>query len=410
MRDIAILGAGPYGLSLAAHLAAKGADVRIFGHAMQSWASRMPLGMHMKSEGFASTLYDPEGDYRFSRHCLERGLPYADLGMPISVKNFAEYGIAFQQRFVPHLEAKLATSVTKQDGGFTLRLDDGEVASFRRVIVATGIQPFARMPEELADLPEALVSHSVRHHDMSRFAAREVIVVGAGSSASDCAAALVAAGAAVTVVARAEALAFHEPPQARRWFDPLLWPVTTIGTGWESAFCTGTPDLFHLLPRSLRHRITREHLGPVGCWFTRDAVVGKVRMLGGSRLVGAAPYRDRVRLTIERDGAPAVVEADHIIAATGYKVDVGRLSFLDPALRAGIVTADHTPVLSRRFESSVQGLFFVGVMASNSFGPLLRFACGAEFAAGRLSRHLAPDAPRGAVRVVSRPAATSDLY
>ena len=192
--------------------------------------------------------------------------------------------------------------------------------------------------------------------------------------------------------------------------DPLLWPVTTIGTGWPSFFCTATPDLFHALPQTMRHRITREHLGPVGCWFTRDLVEGKIRMFGGSRLLSAATQGDRVILTIERDGTPIAIEADHIIAATGYKVDIERLAFLAPALRSRIATADRTPVLSRQFESSVPGLFFVGVTAANSFGPLLRFACGAEFAAARLTRHLAPRARRGAFRAAGRPetAATGD--
>ena len=390
MRDVAILGAGPYGLSLAAHLAPTGADVRVFGHAMRSWTAHMPRGMHLKSEGFASTLYDPEGALPFSRYCRDRGVPYADVGLPVSVADFAAYGLAFQQRLVPHLEPKLATSVRAEGPGFRIAFDDGEVAQFRRVVLALGIQRFAVTPLELMGLPAELATHSAAHHDMTPFAGKTVAVVGAGSSASDCAAALVAAGADVEIVARVPALRFHAPPKPRRWFDGLRWPMTTIGTGWRSAFCTGAPDLFHALPQPMRHDMTRRHLGPVGCWFTRDAIAGKVRVHGGSQIVEAVPRGGKVRLTIGQDSRLRMIEADHIIAATGYKVDIDRLTLLDPALRARIATAEKTPILSRRFESTVPGLFFVGVTAANAFGPLLRFACGAEFASVRLSRHLAP--------------------
>lgn len=411
MRDIAILGAGPYGLSLAAHLAPTGADVRIFGHPMRSWTAHMPRGMHLKSEGFASSLYDPGGALHFRRYCQDEGLAYADLGRPVSGTDFAAYGIAFQQRFVPHLEPKLATAVRAEGTGFAVSFDDGEMAEFRRVVLAVGIQHFAVVPPELAALPTMLATHSAAHQDMARFAGRTVAVVGAGSSASDCAAALVEAGATVEIVARVPELKFHAPPKPRRWFDGLRWPMTTIGTGWRSAFCTGAPDLFHALPQRMRHDITRRHLGPVGCWFTRDLVAGKVQVHGDSRLLDAVPHGGGVRLTVMQDGCPKSIDADHVIAATGYKVDVDRLSFLDPALRGRIVTAEKTPVLSRRFESTVPGLFFVGVTAANAFGPLLRFACGAEFASARLTRHLAPRRSRTLARVAATGAAVArDAY
>ncbi len=415
MRDIAVLGAGPYGLSLAAYLAQTGADVRVFGHAMRSWTAHMPSGMHLKSEGFASTLYDPGNSLRFSHYCKDKGIGYADVGLPVSLADFAAYGLTFQRRFVPHLEPKLARLVKASSSGFSVTFDDGEVAQFRRVVLAIGIQPFSVKPRELEDLPTDLVSHSAAHHDMSSFAGRRVVIVGGGSSATDCAASLAAAGADVEIVARVPELQFHAPPKPRRWFDNLVWPTTTIGTGWRSAFCTATPDLFYALPQHMRHEITRRHLGPVGCWFTRDLIMSKVRVHGGSHVLAAEPNGKGICLTILQDGRSRVIETDHIITATGYKVDVDRLTFLDSEMRSRIATAEKTPILSRHFESSVPGLFFTGVTAANMFGPLLRFACGAEFASTRLTRHLAPRRSRGARTKPGRTSqgtttATGDVY
>jgi hypothetical protein len=90
------------------------------------------------------------------------------------------------------------------------------------------------------------------------------------------------------------------------------------------------------------------------------------------------------------------VVVDHVISATGYKVDLRRLGFLGQDLLHQIRSVENTPVLSPHFESSVPDLYFVGATAANSFGPLLRFAYGAGFAAQRLSRHLVQSGRRAA--------------
>ena len=110
--DIAIIGAGPYGLSLAAHLRGSGQSVRIFGSPMNSWSNHMPRGMHLKSEGFASNLYDPEAKFTLQTFCGERSIPYADIGLPVAIETFIAYGQEFQRRYVPELENVQITSQT----------------------------------------------------------------------------------------------------------------------------------------------------------------------------------------------------------------------------------------------------------------------------------------------------------
>jgi cation diffusion facilitator CzcD-associated flavoprotein CzcO len=102
--DVAIIGAGPYGLSLAAHLRKRGVEHRIFGRPMQMWQERMPKGMCLKSDGFASSLYDPDDSFTLAHFCRETGLPYQHSGLPIPLETFLSYGLAFQQRLVPQLE------------------------------------------------------------------------------------------------------------------------------------------------------------------------------------------------------------------------------------------------------------------------------------------------------------------
>jgi cation diffusion facilitator CzcD-associated flavoprotein CzcO len=393
--DIAIIGAGPYGLSLAAQLRSRGHAVRSFGDTMSLWRTRMPKGMRLKSEGFASNLYDPDGTFTLGRYCAENSLPYADVDLPVPLDVFTRYGMAFQHRFVPNVENRIVTELRRCESGFALRFADEGSLEVRRVVVAVGVAPFAYLPDVLAGLPSALVSHSSEHHALEKFSGRDVAVVGAGASAVDVAALLHAAGGNAMLVARRPRLAFHEAPINPHGRRPLTqrvrWPRSGIGNGWKSYLCAGLPHAFRHLPESVRLQVVRTHLGPAPCWFTKGEIVGKVDMLLGRSIERATLEGDRVRLHLrDADGRKDELVVDHVIAGTGYRPDLRRLAFVPEALRQDIALIGDAPALSGNFESSVAGLYFVGPIAANSFGPLSRFAFGARFAAQRVLRHFPP--------------------
>jgi len=101
MVDVAIVGAGPYGLSIAAHLRHTGVPFRIFGRPMDSWLAHMPKGMMLKSDGFASTIDDPDQKFTLKHFCAERGIEYADVGIPLRLDTFVAFGLAFKEHLVP---------------------------------------------------------------------------------------------------------------------------------------------------------------------------------------------------------------------------------------------------------------------------------------------------------------------
>src|SRR5437899_1536086 len=150
---VVIIGAGPYGLSLAAHLRARGISYRIFGKPMDFWLTQMPSGMSLKSDGFASNLYDPEDSFTLKRFCREHGIAYADIGIPVRLDTFNAYGLAFRAAMVPDLEERMVVALSRQSRGFVITLDDGEVVTALNVIVAVGISHFAHIPSTLAELP-----------------------------------------------------------------------------------------------------------------------------------------------------------------------------------------------------------------------------------------------------------------
>lgn len=387
--DVAIIGAGPYGLSLAAHLDATNVSFRIFGTPMQTWRTAMLQDSHLKSEGFASCLYEPSGTFSLKAYCNEAGLPFGDTGVPVPLQTFVEYGLAFQKRYVPGLDQRDIVGLAQTQTGFTLRAEDGELFNASRVVVAVGIGRFQYLPPVLAALPAAYASHSAAHRTVDRFAGQDIVVVGAGASAIDMAMELLRVGARVRVVARRRAIQFHDKPAPRTVWDSLTAPMSGLGPGWKSRLCTDAPLVFHAMPEKFRIDVVRRYLGPAACWFTRDAVEGHAAFMLESQIARATVHDGRVHLGLTRaDGTVEEITADHVIGATGYRVDLARLPFLSAPLRAKIRLCDTSPALSTKFESSVPGLYFVGITAANSFGPVSRFAYGARFTAPRLSAHL----------------------
>ena len=142
------------------------------------------------------------------------------------------------------------------------------------------------------------------------------------------------------------------------------------------------------MPAKFRFEVVKRHLGPAPGWFVKEKMVGRVPMHLGASVDRAEVIGDQVRLTLGGERGKQELLVDHVIGGTGYRVALNKLTFLDGDLRGQIRSVDDAPVLSRSFESSVAGLYFVGVASASCFGPLTRFACGAQYTAQRLSKHI----------------------
>jgi len=299
--------------------------------------------------------------------------------------------MAFQQRFAPNLEQTGITSVTHSPEGFTLTTQTGERFLARRVVVAVGITHFEYIPPILADLPPDLVSHSSQHTEVSQFRGRTVAVVGAGASAGDLAGLLQEAGANVHLIARRDTIKFHDPPEhePRPLTKRILMPRSGLGQGWPARLCTDLPLVFHALPANFRLRAVQRVNGPAPGWFAKSKVVGHVTLHLSASLNQASKNSDGIHLHLaHRDANETNLHVDHIIAATGYRPDLSRLRFLAEPIQSQIRTIANAPALSPDFQSSIPGLYFVGIAAANTFGPMMRFAYGANYTAHRLAAHL----------------------
>jgi FAD-dependent urate hydroxylase len=392
--EVVIVGAGPYGLSIAAHLRQRGVDFRIFGASMATWTAAMPKGMFLKSEGAASNLSDPNGSWTLACHCREDGVPYGGEHAPVPLEVFTNYGRTFQRRFVPMLEETEVVSLSGSPLAFELRLRSGEIVRSRKVVVSVGTTYFKNVPMSVAHLPKELLSHSAHHSDLGTFKGQQVIIIGGGQSALETAALVHERGGEASVLVRSSSLEWHPAPSAPTP-RPMLRPNSGLGRGWRSWFYCNGPSAFQYLPRDLRLWIVGRALGPAGAWWLKDRVVGHIPLLLEHVVEEAVVERDRVRLRVRTGGQPKELVAQHVIAATGYKVDVNELTFIDLSLRRALRCARTAPLLSRTFQSSVQGLYFAGLASASQFGPAMRFVYGADYTARKIAAALSSRTAKG---------------
>ena len=402
---VSIIGAGPSGVTIAAYLKYFGVDFRIFGSPMHRWLSQMPKQMFLKSEGCASSLPDPTGEHTLARYCREENLSFSEYGTPVSREIFARYATSFQRKIVPNVENVNVVAVNRLAEGFELRLSSGEKLNAGKVIVATGLDYMAHIPDQLARLPIELRSHSADHFDLSAFKGKEVLVVGAGQSGTETAAILREEGVSVRLLVRTTSLLWHPLPSMvhKSKFERLRNPRTRLGDGRDLWFYDNLPGLFHYLSQRVRLATVAETLGPAGAWWLKDRVVGQFPIFLGCHIRGAETQGTKVALQVaDQNGQLQSLVADHVIAATGYRFNTHNLPFLSENIKGRLLLEKHTPQLSSNFESSIPGLYFAGPASANSFGPVMRFLAGVGYPARRISHHVA-QSQRLQPRRVARP-------
>lgn len=375
-HDVCVIGAGPFGLTVAAHLRAAGFAVRVFGEVMSFWR-RMPEGMLLRSTRAGISLHDPARPLALADY--ERA-ERTTLATPVVRAEYIRYVEWYQRQAVPDIDPRTVRRVDRTDGGFLLALDDGERVATRRLVVAVGLDPFKRRLPVFDGLPPERAPHSFDERTPAAHAGRSVVVIGSGQSALESAAALVHAGAEVEVITRAAVIHWlannDHIDRDRSLLSHLLYPPGALGPPGIN-WIVQLPGLFRALPGPVQARVAAR--------AARPAVSGRLRPCAerltiayGRSVTGAALDRGRVRLALD-DGTERIV--DHVVQGTGFRVEMERFGFLSPEIVAAIRTLDGQPRLGPGYESSIPGLHFVGAASDASYGPLMRAIAGTAYAA-----------------------------
>jgi FAD-dependent urate hydroxylase len=381
---VAVVGAGPFGLSLAAHLRSHGA--RVFGKPMQTWRESMPRGMLLRSAWEETSLSAPGGRGSLSEWAAEAGQPRVE---PIPLEIFLRYSDWFTEKFVGDVdEADIAKIEDADDGRFTLTTTGGDTLTAERLVLAVGVMPFQHVPEEVRNLLGSGVELATqKQRDLQTLRDQEVAVVGGGQSALETAGLAAQAGANVELITRSQVRWFadREPSKPRGPIAQRLYRAAYPAVGYGPPPLNRLvlhPDLYAHLPTSLRSRLTRRLLRPGGSPWLRDVVDQHVKLREGARIREVDRSNGRLKLRLE-DGTQT--QADRVLVAAGYRFSLDSLSFLSSGIRSRIETKHGWPVLDRYFRSmSEPRIFFVGYAAEGRFGPISRYVLGAEFTANRV--------------------------
>lgn len=379
--SIAIVGAGPHGLSIAAHLRDAGFQPHVFGEVMGFWRRGMPIGMLLRSERAGTHIADPHHRLTLDQYEAEHG---KTLPRRIPLDEFIAYGLWYQRRAVPEVDNRRIVQIGCQSGQFHLALDDGGTVTVERVVVATGFEGYVSRPPALATVPARLVPHSSEVRDIASFGGLQVAVIGAGQSALELAALLHESGAVVEVIARRPTVRFLSGRDLLRGspVHRLIYPPGELGPPGIN-WIIQLPDLFCSLPAGLQQRVARQ-VGPVGAAWLR-ARLADVQITAGRSPAAARVVGNRLQLILD-DGSGRTV--DRAVLATGYRVDLDKHPILDPRLIRSLRRLNGSPELSRGLESSIPGLYFAGAAAAATFGPLMRFVAGSGYAARSITRHI----------------------
>jgi hypothetical protein len=401
--EIAIVGAGPYGLGLAAHLREAKIATRVFGDPMAFWRRNMPSGMKLRSPWRASHIPDVAEAYSLDRFATEHAIPRSE-NLPLA--DFVRYGEWFARHAVPDLDPRLVKSVSHGPRGFRVTLADGDTVDAKRVVIAMGLHNQAYRPARFEGISRDFVSHSSDMVNPADYRGKHVAVVGRGQSAVESAVLLGEAGAQVDLIARGDVrwlgsdLGDQRPKSGLRWqLREMLEAPSAIGP-LPYSWLVDMPDLMYSLPPGLRDFFSVKALRPAASAWLKPRAQG-VRIDAGRAIVDAEPRVDgKIELRLD-NGTTAF---DHVVLATGYRVDIGKLGVLTPEVLRQVDLRAGYPVLSPYFESSVPGLHFVGSTAVGSFGPLPRFVAGAGFAARRVTAAAVAGALKPRAQAAGRPA------
>jgi lysine/ornithine N-monooxygenase len=383
--DVAVVGAGPFGLSVAAHLAHR--RVRAFGRPMETWRTRMPPDMRLRSDWDETNLSAPGDRGSIDAWAQAVGEPREE---PIPLQKFLRYADWFRETLVPENDPSDVAQLERGGGVFRVTTAAGAEADARDVVVAVGVTPFPHAPPPFDAFIGDGVSFAIDRQDYEAYRGRRVTVVGGGQGGLEAAALARRAGAEVEIIIRSQLRWFtdREPYKPRGRLQQrlyrLAYPVVGYGPPPLNRLALH-PDAFAALPEPARRAVARRILRAGGSPWVRDQIEGKVTVTEGTSVQRLERIDDGLRLSLS-DGTGRVAAA--VVVSAGFRFGLDRLAFLSPAVRDAVAVREGWPVLDRHFRSSDPHLLFVGFAAERRFGPIARFVNGSRFSAYRVAEGL----------------------
>jgi cation diffusion facilitator CzcD-associated flavoprotein CzcO len=359
--ELLVIGAGPYGLAVAAHARQRGIGTVTVGSPMGFWRQQMPAGMFLRSG--PDWHLDVGHEHSFTAFLTERNLTTADVD-PIPISIYLEYADWFTAEKRLPVDDVRVSRLVRSGGRFVAELVDGEDILADAVVSAPGIAHFAALPPWAAALPEQRWAHTVDLVDFEQLRGARCLIIGGRQSAYEWAALLCDHGAErIDIVHR------QDVPR----FAAADWSFVDD----HIADTLRTPGWWRSLPAAQREAINRR-FWEVGRLTLEPWIIPRL-----DARVHRWPRREVTRA--DDDGLSARVtlstgerlDADFIVFATGYRADLQAVPYLTDLVGDAILVKDGYPILDESFASTTPGLYIAGFPATQDFGPFFGFVRGA---------------------------------
>lgn len=373
--DVLIIGAGPFGLAVAAQAAHDRIEHLIIGKPMEFWRANMPKGMFLRSE--CNWHLDPLEVHTIEEFLRTQGKTPHDVE-PLSLDFYLTYADWFQQqkRIDP-----LPVFIQRLDRSdhFEATTLDGKVINAQKVVLAPGFRHFANIPADLkAKLPHGRFQHTVEYVDFSEARDKRYLIIGGRQSAFEWAALLLEAGAAAIHLSHRHASPAFDVADWS-WVDRLVDHMAT------------NPSWFRQLSQTekeaVNHKLWAEGRLKLEPWLEPRLNDARVKLWPHTELASCSENQNGELEVTLTGGANVIV--DSIILATGYRVDITRLPYLAAGnLLQRLETRNNFPVLDDHFETSVPGLFITSMPATQDFGPFFGFTVSVRTSAKLIGHRL----------------------
>lgn len=370
MKEVIVIGAGPYGLALGVMLKKCGYDFTILGKPMEFWHNNMPKGTILRSPH--DWHIDPTGTYTMESYMSSKGLTKNEV-CPLSLATFIDYSEWFLEKADLPIQMDFVTDLSKVNDVFELSLSNRETLCSKKVVCATGYKYFPNLPEDLLQkIPAGHYTHSSEHADFSDLKNRTCLIIGGRQSAYESAALMCEYGAKKVYISHR-----HEKPA----FAPLDWSVYKP-IAVENIYRNPSwwKDLSEDKKDKIKETAFREAKIKLEPWLARRIDRSEVEIFSETSLETCRVDSKTNYLQVNLSNGYNLF-VDHIMLATGYKADIDNLSYLNVSIRDELDKKNGFPVLDRRFQSSVEGLYFTSILAMQDFGLTFGFVKGANVAA-----------------------------
>ncbi|RXT07215.1 NAD(P)-binding domain-containing protein [Ammoniphilus sp. CFH 90114] len=345
MLDLVIVGAGPYGISLAAHAQASGLTYKLLGKPMGFWRHKMPPEMFIRTQVDYIGLSDPHEQYTFAQYQKEKNI---ELTYPVSRTAWVDYAFWFAERNQVTFTEECVRHVNYKQGRYFVITDQETSLECKHLVIAIGLTHAEYIPNNLLHLKGKWLSHTNGYTDYQPFSGKSVAVVGGGQSGWEAAALLHQTGAKVDLIYRGSG---YEPP------------VPQINRRQREI-----APLFYSFPVEQQKEISKEFLKATVTEFLLPLVEGKANQHPYSEVKEANILYDEDQVSLVLSSGNTL-KVDHVIAATGYRPNLYNLPFLTSLSGEIKKESNGFPIVNQWFESSMPGLYFVGPLSSHHHGP-----------------------------------------